>query len=59
MFDDNDCDDHNDDPDDDLDEILKGWRPCLLGLLNPRLELSEPDHTGQRASLPHRQGGDK
>lgn len=39
--------------------MLKGWWSCLLGLLNPRLKLPQPDHTEQRASLPYCQGGDK
>ena len=40
-----------------LNNMMIGGRPCLLGLLHPRLQLPQPDHTEQRAGLPHCQGG--
>ena len=48
MYENNDCDDYDDDHNDhdnDDDEILKGWGSCLLGFLDPRFELPQPDHT--------------
>ena len=41
----------------ELNDMTIGGRPCLLGLLHPRLQLPQPDHTEQRAGLPHCQGG--
>ena len=48
MYENNDCDDYDDDHNDhdnDDDEILKGWGSCILGFLDPRFELPQPDHT--------------
>ena len=37
--------------------MIAGWGSCLVGLVHPRLKLSQPNHTEQREGLPHCQGG--
>ena len=39
--------------------MIAGWGSCLVGLVHPRLKLSQPDYTEQREGLPYCQGVDQ